>query len=267
MSYDNEKVQKAIDSVIDSFNTGKAVKVAAIAALPAGSTVPSDKWSFFNRMIMLLEGTEDARGYRQWQQAGRQVRQGAKAFAILAPRIVHYKDPETDEDRRALRGFVAVPVFRLEDTDGDPLPSREPATPPPLADVAARFGLQVRYDALRGAWGSFNTVTEGITLATHDARVFWHELAHAAHQRVRGCRLEGGQNPEQEIIAEFVAAVIARIYNPEQELGLELEYIDRYAKARGLGACQSVLALMKESDLVLKRIFDPEDEYHDEQDA
>ncbi|CEP67957.1 Uncharacterized [Moorella glycerini] len=32
---------------------------------------------------MLIAGTEDARGYQQWREAGRQVKRGAKAFAEL----------------------------------------------------------------------------------------------------------------------------------------------------------------------------------------
>ncbi len=34
---------------------------------------------------MLMNETEDARGFRQWEKVGRRVKKGAKAFYILAP--------------------------------------------------------------------------------------------------------------------------------------------------------------------------------------
>ena len=47
---------------------------------------PSDKWSIGNILIMAFIGkTDDARTYKQWQAAHRQVKRGAKAFHIYAP--------------------------------------------------------------------------------------------------------------------------------------------------------------------------------------
>src|SRR4051794_40846156 len=41
-------------------------------------------WSLCNQLLVLLAGTADARGYRQWQEGGRHVKKGAKSIRILA---------------------------------------------------------------------------------------------------------------------------------------------------------------------------------------
>ena len=60
------------------------VKIAMIKT----KVKPCDRWSFTNKILMLIQGTADARGYRQWQEAGRHVKKGAHAIHILAPRLV-----------------------------------------------------------------------------------------------------------------------------------------------------------------------------------
>ena len=68
-----------------------------------------------NRLLAFFHGTDDARGYRQWQQAGGRLRKSARAFGILAPITV--KKTETDDsgtevEWRVVVGFKAIPVFR-----------------------------------------------------------------------------------------------------------------------------------------------------------
>ena len=140
---DSTKARVCLQEIVDLFKFGNVPKALAVATIPPQAGIPSAKWSWSNRLLQFLADTSDARGYRQWQQAGRQVKKGSKAFAILGPKTV--KRTETDENGRqservAVVGFFTIPVFRAEDTDGEPLPY-EPASPPPLADVAERLGL------------------------------------------------------------------------------------------------------------------------------
>jgi hypothetical protein len=81
-------------------------------------------------------------------------------------------------------------------------------------------------------------------LATHDEQVFFHELAHAAHQRVKG-QLEHGQDWKQEIVAELTAAVLAYLYVKRPNDGFSYRYIRSYAEDAGKDvyrACLSVIA-------------------------
>jgi len=191
-----EKIQAAMNVVLAAVESGNAIDMAARSAL---SPAPCARWSLGNRFLAMAAGTSDARGFQQWKQVGRYVKAGAKAFYILAPRMIRVgsttNDDGADEAVYGLRGFLAVPVFRFEDTDGRPLPSAEPKTPPPLTDVAARLGVPVRYASGNGsAYGFYSLRENTIVLHTHDADVFFHELAHAAHRRARG-ELKGGQDP------------------------------------------------------------------------
>ena len=151
-----------------------------------------------------MADTSDAKGYRQWQEAGRHVNKGAKAFHILGPRTKKLTD--TDDagqqiEKVVLPGFYTIPVFKVEDTDGEPLPY-EPTSPPPLVDVAQRLGLSLSYQTFAGKYyGYYRGDSKKIVLASHEAQVFFHELAHAAHHRIAG-NFKSGQVPSQEIIAE-----------------------------------------------------------------
>ncbi len=76
------RVREAMETVLKAFENNPE-KVAL--AVFKGNGKPSDAWSFFNRLIMLMNNTADARGFQQWRKVGRRVKKGAKAFYILAP--------------------------------------------------------------------------------------------------------------------------------------------------------------------------------------
>jgi hypothetical protein len=51
----------------------------------AGSIRACDSWSLGNQLLMLLAGTDDARGFRQWEQIGRRVHKGERGLLHLRP--------------------------------------------------------------------------------------------------------------------------------------------------------------------------------------
>ena len=204
-----------LEKIIRLFSTTQLPDLCAKALINAPEK-PSSKWSFGNQLLMLLTGTEDARGYRQWQDVGRHVRKGSKAFYILGPVFVkkHLEstDPTEPEEVEVLVGFRAIPVFRVEETEGAELPSYKPRDPPPLIEVAERFGMRVNYLRLSaGIYGLTDYERQIIALATEDWTVFWHELAHAIHRSYEP-KTGHGQEPEAETIAQLVAATLARLY-------------------------------------------------------
>jgi hypothetical protein len=168
---------------------------------------------------MLLAGTNDARGFRQWNEVGRSVSKGAKAFFILGPvrkrvkrKLSDGHAETTEEFADVLVGFMPVPVFRYEDTNGQALPVYAPKTPPPLMEVAERFGMKVQYERL--APGVY---------------VFFHELGHAIHRTFEP-KSGHGQEPEAETIAQLVAATLARLYNRPAD-SFSWSYIASYAQS------------------------------------
>ncbi len=172
---DSKKAKVCLQRIVDLFKEGNIPKALAVATIPPQTDIPSAKWSWSNKVLQFLADTSDARGFRQWEQAGRKVNKGAKAFHILGPKARTIK--ETDEngqetEKVILTGFYAIAVFRAEDTDGEPLPY-EPASSPPLADVAEEFGLSVSYQTFASRYyGYYQSESKRIVLATHEAQVF-----------------------------------------------------------------------------------------------
>jgi len=247
------KAQAALDTVVEKFQTGDLSDIVYIATLKReGEPVPFDAWTFSNQVLAYVQtGSTDCRGYRQWQATDRQVQKGSHAAFIWAPRVI--KDKDTDE--KHLAGFLSVPVFPYHATDGEPLPEHDyqPAQLPPLAEVAQRWGISVSYGPRPDARGSCANDGSQIQLATHDEKVFFHELAHAAHARIAG-RLNGQRRSatyhRQEVVAEFSAAVLMQMYGLRDSSGYSWDYISGYSKdplvaiQRALSTVAQVLALI-----------------------
>ena len=123
----NPRVKEAMDMLLKIFDEENLEKVAH-AVFRGSGNIPSDKWSFFNRIVMFMHDTDDARGFKQWREAGRFVMKGSKAFYILGPVFKKIKEEKTTassetetNEKEILAGFRGIPVFRSEDTEGAPL--------------------------------------------------------------------------------------------------------------------------------------------------
>ncbi len=251
----NEKVKQALESIVQKFNEGDIPEAIAYSMFPIPN-IPASRWSLLNRTLMFFAGTGDARGFRQWQEAGRHVKKGSKAFTILAPRFITKQKEEDEEAKSILVGFLAVPVFRVEDTEGEPLDYQKIELPElPLMEVAEEWGICVK--AIPGNYhyfGYFSQDRKEIALATKEESVFFHELAHAAHQRLLG-ELKKGQDWKQEIVAELSAAALCRLVGKTSEhLGNNYRYIERYAKDANLTPWQGCMKVMSDTETVLNLI-------------
>jgi hypothetical protein len=248
------KAQEALDKVVEQFKSGDLSPVIEVARIQGqGDTIPADRWSLCNRILAYIQtGSLDCRGYKQWQQAGRHVKKGECAAYILAPCMVPIEDDQTGEKVPVLKGFRPVAVFGYDQTDGEALPQVDytPAELPPLADVSQRLGIQVTYVPLPSdRLGDCDVDGSHIHLGTHDAKTFFHELAHAAHARIDG-QLRGGQDPKQETVAEFTATVLMHLYGLGNRTGNCWQYVQGYASdplqaiVKALGTVEKVLGLL-----------------------
>jgi hypothetical protein len=153
---------------------------------------------------------------------------------------------------------LSKPVFRYEDTDGEPW-EYEPVEVPnlPLMDRAEEWGIAV--DAIPGNYGYYGYYSSGqrkIALATEEETVFFHEIAHCAHEKVRG-NLKSGQDPLQEIVAELAAQALCRIVGkqPRDTLGNSHQYIERYAEQLDMKPYSACLRVLMETEKVLNLIL------------
>ena len=174
-------MKQALESILQRFKDGDIPEALAYSMFPIPN-IPASKWSLLNRTLMFISGTSDARGFNQWKQANRYVKKGSKSITILAPRFVRKQEEDEQEAKSVLVGFLAVPVFRVEDTDGESLDYQKIELPElPLMEVAKEWGISLK--AIPGNYryyGYFSQEKKEIALATSAEVVFFHELAHAA---------------------------------------------------------------------------------------
>jgi hypothetical protein len=258
--------QEALSGILQEFQQGTIPEAIALAMFPQAD-IPSAKWSLLNRLLMLCAGTSDARGIKQWNKVGRKVKKGAKAFRIFAPRIIRVKPQQSSEllededkgiqERQKVVGFLLIPVFRVEDTEGEPLTYETLEVPDlPLMEVARAWDLEVK--AIPGnTWffGSFQASAGAISLASPEEKVFFHELAHGAHSRLG--RLKESAPWQREMVAELSAAVLCRVCGrqPDENLGESFGYLEHQAKKAGLTVTQACLGVLSEVEAVLNLVL------------
>jgi hypothetical protein len=158
---------------------------------------------------------------------------------------------EKDEEKQVVTvGFKAMPVFGLDQTDGEPLSTGDAAVDVwlanlPLRQVATEWGVAI--DAFNGHYfaprGSFRPGR--IQLGVRSMATWCHELVHAADHR-NGKLTEYGQHWRSETVAEFGGAVLLKMLGHDTEADLRgcWNYITAYSKSAGvhpLTACQRVL--------------------------
>ncbi len=248
--------EKAMQEVIQKFQTGELSDIIKIAAFEIPPSWPSAKWSMGNKMLAYVQArTLNARGFQAWREVKRQVKKGAHSIYIWAPRMI--KKEENGEDKTHLIGFFPVAVFPIETTEGKPL--KEDLTPrqlPPLFEVAARLGVTVKFQPVApdrlGDCGH-----NLINMGTDDPRVFWHELAHAAHQATDPEFLTCSSQ-YKEIVAEFTACVIANLYGYDYS-GTTWQYLTMFSTDPLKAIMKAGQHIERVLDLILAE-EEPEDE-------
>jgi hypothetical protein len=250
----NETAKEAAKAILAAFQKPNDLpKPLATIFIHRQDPIPCRNWSWRNQLLVALHDYTDARGFRQWQAAGRQIKKGEKAFYILSPCMKRVEDKETGKEETILCGFRGTAVFGLEQTEGEPLPA--PATDDwieslPLIEVARSWGIRVdTFNAGRGPHGRFARLRDGsgqsITIGVKNLAVWTHELVHAADFR-NGNLHEMGQHWRSETVAQLGGAVLLRIlgFEHDADLGGCWDYIQNYAAQTGievLDACGRVL--------------------------
>ncbi|MBF0231098.1 MAG: antirestriction protein [Desulfamplus sp.] len=252
---ENDKVKNVLNQILNAFESGNIPDAIAIASFPIPD-IPSAKWSIRNRTIAALSGTIDARGYKQWLSAKRYVKSGSKAVYILSPCIVKKdEEQEENEDTKVVRFFKATAVFKVEDTDGEPLNYKEPQLPDlPLLERARELGVSVK--AIHGNlqyYGFYSPDRKEIALATPSEKTFFHELSHAAEDHIVKGKLKRGQDPFQEITAELASQVLARLVGKsiQDTTGNSYQYIKRYAEKIKLSPYKACLTVLSRTEKIL----------------
>ena len=162
---------------------------------------------------------------KRWNELGRKVKKGSKAIWIFAPRFKTVEDEETGEETTELAGFLTVPVFAYEQTEGEPLPIDklrrilEGDTPEArqiirwAEKIAERDNCKVSYGHAEGANGYYipglhEIVIEESLPTNHRCKTLVHELVHSRIHR----NDKHSTSAEKEIVAEGVAFIVCSYF-------------------------------------------------------
>jgi antirestriction protein ArdC len=231
------------ERIVNAFrNPDRLPQALAPIFIDRKDDVPCRKWSWHNQLIVALCGTTDARGFRQWADLGRHIKKGSHALWILAPcikTITEKNDRDEEVKKQIIFGFKSVPVFAVEDTEGDPLPEQDNRYDSwvqelPLLEVAKTWGITVgTYTGSETtALGYFqygNASGQAVMLGVENLSTWSHEMVHAADHRLAG---SGNlDRAHKEIVAELGSAVLLECLGLhfEADLGGAYSYIQRYA--------------------------------------
>ena len=249
------KVRETLNTIIDRFKSGDIPEAVAYSMFPIPN-LPSSRWSLLNRTLMFFSGTQDARGIKQWNSVNRYVKKGSKAMYILVP---YFRKSDDDrEEQQVLTGFGCSPVYRVEDTKGEPLEYENIELPDlPFIERAQQWGISLK--AIPGNYRYYGYYSPGrkeIAVATSSECVFFHELAHAAHHILKG-NFKPGQDSLQEVVAELSAQTLAVMVgkSAEDTIGNSFRYIKTYAEKLEISVHSACLKVMSETEKVLNLII------------
>ncbi|WP_163537336.1 ArdC-like ssDNA-binding domain-containing protein [Gracilibacillus sp. YIM 98692] len=212
------------------------------AVLEMKALMPS--YSFRNLMLAKaqLPGASFLAGFKHWKELGRSVQKGERALRILAPKIVK-KENKKGEEEDTLVGFVAIPVFDVSQTEGDPLPidklqiELEGDCPEAqqIIEVATKMAenddCPIFYGDTGNAKGYYQPHLHRITVSSalsvnHCAKTLVHELVHS---RVDCMDYLVKSSEEKEVVAEGTAFIICRYFGLDTS-DYSFQYVKGWAK-------------------------------------
>jgi hypothetical protein len=104
--------------------------------------------------------------------------------------------------------------------------------------------------------GSYAPTKKEIALASPEEATFFHELAHAGHEKVKG-KLKNGQDPFQEIVAELSEKELCHIVGKQTNdtTGNSFQYIEKYAQKVNMTPHTACLQVLAETEKVINLIL------------
>lgn len=251
------RVKLVLDSLLEEFKNGTIPAAIQYTMFPIPD-IPSARWSLLNKLMMFYHQTEDARGFKQWKQVKRSVSKGKKSFDILVPVFKKEVDEKTKAESTVLKGFCCGCVFRVEDTEGEPLDYQALKLPEfPLMKRAKALGVSIHAIPGNGSYyGYYDPKKSIIALATPEEKTFFHELCHVADHKLNG-ELKTKQDPLQEITAELAAQALCRIVGKDgsKYFGNSYQYIESYAQNLEMTPHSAVLRVLGSVEAILKYLL------------
>ena len=182
-------------------------------------------WTLRNQILMVMQGASDAATEKAWTSWGRKVLNDDRPVWIIAPLNVKDRDPESRTyGEYVMRGFRDHKVFGIENTevfDEELWTTISPDSTKAiewLSDMMAKYNEalhRLNLDKLTAAGGGsffehpiLADDVGRINLGRMEEQVFLHEMAHAIEYKNKNLTIAPGQQPDNELVAEFSAAAL-----------------------------------------------------------
>lgn len=233
-----EKVKELVSILEDGVKNFSYSEEEYKALLEMKALMPS--YSFRNIMVAKTQYANASfiASFKRWNELGRQVKKGSKALKIFKPNFKKVQD-ENGEEETKLVGFLTVPVFAYEQTEGEPLPidkvriKLEGDCPEARAiiqyaeQLAEQDNCPVTYGDAEGANGYYVPAEHRIVVSdslstNHRCKTLVHELVHSKVHRYDTT----STSSEKEVVAEGSAFVVCSFFGLDTS-----DYSFRYVKS------------------------------------
>lgn len=235
-----ERVEELIKCLEDGVSNFKYDPEEFKALLEMKALMPN--YSFRNILVAKsqLPHASFIASFKRWQELGRQVDKGQTSIRIFAPRFKKVEEEETGEEIHRLVGFIAVPVFDVSQTSGDPLPIDRFKIELVGDCTEARNIIRmveeiadcpISYGDTGTAKGTYNQSNHAITVSdqlsiNQKAKTLVHEYVHSQCHRIG----DKSSAKEREVVAEGCAYVVCRYFGLDTS-----DYSFRYVKGWSQG--------------------------------
>jgi hypothetical protein len=128
----------------------------------------------------------------------------------------------------------------------------------PLIGKAREWGLTVKIvPALRKRLGHYDKDRREILLVSPNAQTFFHELAHAAIERL-GAAITHTQPQWMEVMAEMAALALCHLVMGKSEQGIRSAYSHIFLNAvvLGMSPVEACLEVFSETERIIRHILE-----------
>lgn len=215
-------------------------------------------YSFYNSLLIMLQGGTVAQSYNKWKRMGRTVIKGQKShIEVFVPIIKRTVEADGTEDSR-LVGFKLGKVFNIDQTEGKELEYDHNSTEACTVDYEAVKGVLgdlagadvvEKYTGTARGWSDGKELT--VSAMSNDAdkiKTLTHEVAHHI--------LHTGNGKEAKVshaTAEVEAESIA--YLVMSYVGMDFELSKAYVKSWDAGIKDARTGLIvKTADKIIKAL-------------
>ncbi|QCJ45410.1 LtrC (plasmid) [Bacillus sp. S3] len=266
VSKDGPSVQEKVDELVSILEEGvsnfRYSPEEFKALLQMKALMPN--YSFRNIMVAKTQypNASFIASFKRWNELGRKIRKGEKSIKIFKPNFKAVED-ENGEVETKLVGFLTVPVFAYEQTEGEPLPidkvviklegeSEEAREIIEYAEqIASKDNCPVTYGDAKGANGFYSPYLHRIVVSdtlsiNHRCKTLVHELVHSKVHR----HDQSSSSSEKEVVAEGTAFVVCSFFGLDTS-----DYSFRYVKSWSKGEENSLLKYGSQICDIARRII------------